>query len=184
MNLSKYLILIILLQGACLLQADEPPTTVDYIKQVKPVFTRHCVVCHGIDKHESGYRLDIAELAIQGGDRGAAVVPGKSSESILIQALLEEGDVSAMPLDKPSLSTTDIDLIRDWIDQGAVFPESEQVANVTHVKSEHWAFQPISRPLVPAVRNHRWCHRPCRSVLVLACMDPDKAHADSSQLAN
>jgi len=173
MNLSKYLILIILLQGACLLQADEPPATVDYIKQVKPVFTRHCVVCHGIDKHESGYRLDIAELAIQGGDRGAAVVPGKSAESILVQALLEEGDVSAMPLDKPSLSTADIDLIRDWIDQGAVFPESEQVANVTHVKSEHWAFQPISRPLVPAVRNHRWLRNPI-DAFVLARLEKER----------
>ena len=173
MVIKKYLVPVAMLLCATQLRADDPSATVDFITQIKPLFARHCVACHGIDKHESGYRLDIAELAVQGGDRGPAVIPGRSDQSTLLEALGGEGDVSAMPLDKPALERAEIDLIRAWVDQGAEYPESELVVNVKQVKSRHWAFQPISRSPLPAVRNRQWVRNPI-DAFVLARLEKEK----------
>ena len=76
-------------------RADEPQTPaaqdangIDFEKHIQPLFAKHCVDCHKAGKSESGYRLDLGDLAIKGGDRGAAVVPGKSGDSVLFQALI------------------------------------------------------------------------------------------------
>ena len=130
--------------------ADEPSTTatiadeIDFEKQIKPIFAKHCVDCHKADKNESGYRLDLGELAIKGGNRGTAIVPGKSADSLLFQALIGKGDVTAMPYEKPRLPTADIELIQKWIDSGAKLPATEASNEV--VKSDHWSFQPVRRP--------------------------------------
>ena len=96
--------------------ADDQPAAVagviDYEKQIQPLFAKHCVECHKADKDESGFRIDLGHLAIKGGDRGAAIVPGKSDESILYQALIGKGDATAMPYEKPRLPAADIDLIK------------------------------------------------------------------------
>ena len=60
MTLNKYLVTLALLLATQLVEADDKLPAVDYLRQVKPILTRHCVGSHGIDKHESGYRLDIA----------------------------------------------------------------------------------------------------------------------------
>ena len=124
---------------------------IDFEKQIKPLFTKHCVDCHKADKDESGFRLDLGHLAIKGGDRGAAIVPGKSNESILYQALIGKGDATAMPYEKPRLPAADIELIKKWIDSGAKVPASDATTEV--VKSNHWSFQPIRRPVVPNLKS-------------------------------
>ena len=129
--------------------ADQPVAdsgSIDFEKQIKPIFAKHCVDCHKADKNESGYRLDLGGLAIKGGDRGAAIVPGKSDESLLFQALVGKGDVTAMPYEKSRLPAADIELIKNWIDGGAKVPASDSASTV--VKSDHWSFQPIRRPLI------------------------------------
>ena len=45
------------------LAAGEP---VDYSRDIKPILTRHCIGCHGADKHRSGLRLDAGQLIYQG----------------------------------------------------------------------------------------------------------------------
>ena len=133
--------------------ADEPANSaktaneIDFEKQIKPLFAKHCVDCHKADKNESGYRLDLGELAIRGGDRGTAIVPGKSADSLLFQALIGKGDVTAMPYEKPRLPAADIELIQKWIDSGAKMPVSEASNEV--VKSDHWSFQPIKFVVPP-----------------------------------
>jgi mono/diheme cytochrome c family protein len=127
--------------------ADEtatPSNEIDFQRQIQPLFAKHCVECHQAEKSESGYRLDLGDLAIKGGDRGAAIVPGKSDGSILFQALVGKGDVTAMPYEKPRLPAADIELIKKWIDSGAKVPASDAASEV--VKSSHWSFQPIRRP--------------------------------------
>src|SRR5687768_5512939 len=49
---------------------------VDFARDVRPIFDRHCVRCHGPEKQKSDYRLDRAESALRGGSIGGAVVPG------------------------------------------------------------------------------------------------------------
>ncbi len=156
MRLLSHLLIGLIASMATSVRAADETEQVDYIKQIKPILTKHCISCHGIDKHQSGYRLDVGELAIQGGDRGTAVVAGDVDASILMQAITEQGDVARMPLDKPPLAAAQIDLIRRWIQEGAEYPESEKVINLRQLQSSHWAFQPIVRPPLPKLKRTAW----------------------------
>jgi mono/diheme cytochrome c family protein len=60
---------------------------VDFAKDIQPIFAGHCYDCHGPDKQEAQFRLDSKTIALQGGELGPAIVPGKSAESLLIQAV-------------------------------------------------------------------------------------------------
>jgi mono/diheme cytochrome c family protein len=121
----------------------------DYARLVKPILARHCVSCHGEGKPKGGLRLDTAALAVEGGNSGPAVVPGKAEESQLYLVLVDRGDVQRMPLRKPPLLEAEIAAIRAWIDAGAPMPKDE----VPSVAPTHWAFVPPRRPEPPAIRD-------------------------------
>ncbi len=133
----------------------EPVAPVDFAKQIQPLFARHCAECHGEKNQQSGLRVDRGSLLVKGGDRGASVVPGKSGESILYQALLGKQDITRMPQDKPPLADDEIALVKRWIDEGAKIPEEE---STTHgpASSKHWSFQPVVRPAIPVVKQTDW----------------------------
>lgn len=131
--------------------------SVDYVRDIKPIFQKHCISCHGAEKQESGLRLDAAKFLLKGGDRGAALVAGKSAESLLYQSLIGEGDVSEMPLEGTKLDDKQVALIRRWIDQGANAPKDEVVEGKQ--SADHWAFQPITRPAVPQTSSS-WPRNP------------------------
>ena len=60
---------------------------VDFAKDIQPIFAGHCYDCHGPTKQEAQFRLDVKEVALQGGEIGPAIVPGKGAESLLVQAV-------------------------------------------------------------------------------------------------
>ena len=101
--------------------ADE----VDYNRSIKPLLAKHCVTCHGEARPRGGLRLDLASLAIQGGKGGPALVAGDAQNSSLIEYVSENAGPERMPLKRPPLTTVEIQLLTDWIDQGAKFPEDE-----------------------------------------------------------
>src|SRR5438445_11198765 len=72
---------------------------VDYLRDVKPILSQYCYSCHGSQKQKSGLRLDTAAAARKGGDAGRAIVPGKSEERLLLQAVTgSDGNGTPMPL--------------------------------------------------------------------------------------
>jgi hypothetical protein len=109
-------------------QTARPP--VSFSRDVAPIISKHCMPCHAEDQfNPSELSLDSYELLMKGGKHGASVKPGKSSESVLVQKLLENppfGD--RMPLDprkkrkkepmKP-LTDEEIGIITEWVNQGA-----------------------------------------------------------------
>ncbi len=105
--------------------ADEP---VDYVRTIKPLLTRSCIGCHGPDKHRGGLRLDTAASARAGGDSGPAILPGNAKGSRLVRAIRGEPGVEAMPPKPPRLTVAEIDVIRRWIDQGAISPTVESAS--------------------------------------------------------
>lgn len=139
---------------------------IDYLKQIKPIIEARCVSCHGPQKQKSGLRLDAIQGFLDGGDSGPAVVPGKSGESLLYQAVSRAEGVSPMPpIGQPSLQPAEIALLKAWIDQGAkAASQKEKLGPRVRVapveKIRHWSFQPILRPLVPAVKKSDWVHNP------------------------
>jgi mono/diheme cytochrome c family protein len=135
-------------------RAAEGPK-VDFAAQVQPIFAEHCYQCHGPDKQESSLRLDLREPALRGGDSGPALVAGQSKASELVRRIASTDDQRMPPADaqaKP-LTAAEIELIKTWIDQGAVWPEARS-------GSAHWSFQPIGEVQPPLVKNLSWVRNP------------------------
>ena len=127
-----------------------PP--LDYVREVKPIFTENCCRCHGASQQKAGLRLDTAALALKGGDTGPAFKPGDSTQSLLVQALKgTHSDISRMPYKKPPLPDGQIALIEQWINEGAKAPADE----VPEAK-KHWAFIPPTRPALPPIKQKNW----------------------------
>src|SRR5262245_47408811 len=115
----------IVLAGAALTlawgaRADDQPPTVDFQRDVRPILESHCVKCHGVEQQKSGLRLDTLKAALAGGDSGPAIQPGKSGESLLVEAILgAEGIAKMPPKAEPQLSPDQIERLKQWIDAGA-----------------------------------------------------------------
>lgn len=136
--------------------ADE---RVDYLTQVKPVLRERCVACHGALKQEAGLRLDTAALAIKGGDSGAAITPGDAAKSRLLTRVSATDVAERMPPEHEGepLTAEQIGRLKAWIAAGASAPADEQPEADPR---DHWAFRPIVRPSVPAVRRADWVRNP------------------------
>jgi hypothetical protein len=138
--------------------ADAPPLPppaagkVDFDADVRPILAANCFKCHGPDKRKGGLRLDDRKAALDGGDSGAVIVPGKSAESKLVHATAGTDPDAKMPPTGPALTAAQVGTLRAWIDQGADYGK-QAAAGTTAAKSSHWAFQPIKRPAVPGNRN-------------------------------
>ena len=111
---------------------------------------KRCVGCHNSETRQSGLDLTRRDLAIRGGDRGPAMVPGKSKESLLYQAIAHQTKPN-MPKSAAKLSDSEIATVAAWIDQGV--PWGETVAAKPQPKLKHWAFEPIGRATPPRPGN-------------------------------
>ena len=100
--------------------------TVSYKKDIKPLFEKSCINCHGPKKRPKGkFRVDTRELALKGGSEGVAIIPGKSDKSPLTYYISYQVVDYEMPpegkKDYPKLNKGQIGLVRAWIDQGAKY---------------------------------------------------------------
>ncbi len=146
-----------------LVAADLPPVAtipVDFTRDIAPVLERSCWTCHGPEKQRSGFRLDQRGAALQGGELGQAIIPGKSAESPLIRMVagLEEG--LDMPPVGDRISPEEIGKLRRWIDEGAKWPED---SNDSHAApTDWWSLRPLATPAVPmtAGRPPEWSVHP------------------------
>ncbi|OMH38131.1 c-type cytochrome domain-containing protein [Motiliproteus sp. MSK22-1] len=93
---------------------------VSYDKQIKPILDEYCVECHSGWFPDGGLRLDTRENILEGGKQGAAVIPGKPGKGWLINLIkTEPGRYSKMPPGKEQLDTEQINMIKNWIAEGA-----------------------------------------------------------------
>jgi hypothetical protein len=153
------------------LRGESLPPKVDFAKDLEPLFAERCYDCHGEKKQESAFRADNREDLLKGGDHGPAVVPGKGAESILVKVLTDtHDDISGMPKKKDKLTPEQIELVRAWIDQGAVW---ESVAKKYSYNTNHWAFKAPTRPAVPTAKNKKWPRTPIDN-FILAKLDAEE----------
>ena len=113
---------LIALPGAALAgEAAKPGGKVSYYKQVRPIFQAHCQGCHQPAKAGGGYVMTAFDRLLAGGEsKEAAVVPSKPEESHLVEQITPDDGKAEMPKGKPPLTPAEIELVRDWIAQGAV----------------------------------------------------------------
>ena len=116
---------------------------VDFVRDVRPIFDKHCVQCHSAQKQESGLRLDVKSLALKGGDnQGPDIVPGKAHGSPLIQLVKSVDKHARMPPEGDALLAKEIDLLERWINQGAVWPDGIDRVKLNNLR-DHWSFKPV-----------------------------------------
>src|ERR1041385_6066032 len=117
------------LLAALLAQSDSPE------KQARAVLEGKCAACHGPARMSD---LDVRgrDTLLKGGKRGPAIVPGKSAESLLYQAVRREGELK-MPPGPKALSAAELDAIRDWIDGGAKWTGDTRPAGA----ASWWSFR-------------------------------------------
>jgi mono/diheme cytochrome c family protein len=98
---------------------------VTYAKDIKPIFDKSCIKCHGEQKPKARLRLDSLAGALKGGEDGKVIAPGNSAKSMLVHCVGQIGDKDYwMPPPKNKaniapLTKDEVALIRAWIDQGA-----------------------------------------------------------------
>jgi hypothetical protein len=115
-----------------------PALAVDFVREVRPIFEKHCYECHGAEKQKNDYRLDIKSVALR------HLKPGKSAESQLFRFVSGLEKDTPMP-PKSKLSSAELETLRRWIDEGANWPDGVDVAKLED-KTDWWAFKPLSKP--------------------------------------
>lgn len=117
--------------------------TVDFVSTIHPILAKRCAGCHGTANPQAGLSLMNRNAMLKGGITGPAVVPGRSSESLLVKRV--SGTVApVMPLGGPKLTDVEIKALVDWIDQNAPWTD-------THAKAAQGWSAPLEprRPAVP-----------------------------------
>lgn len=94
---------------------------VDFKKDVQPIFRSNCVGCHGPIQQKNGFRLDRRSAAMRGGTL-AMIGPGNAAGSRLYLRLIGSDYGMQMPPTGP-LNGAQIEIIKNWIDQGAEWPD-------------------------------------------------------------
>lgn len=92
---------------------------ISYSQQIQPIFNGNCggSQCHIVGT-ANGLSLSSYSLLMQGGNSGAVVIPGDPQNSIIIKRL-EGRIIPQMPFGGSPLPQATIQLIRDWIAEGA-----------------------------------------------------------------
>ena len=106
----------IILIFAAQLPSQQPAATVDYARQVQPIFNT-CAACHIGPSASAGLHLDSAAGALAGSNSGRVIIPGSSKTSLLVQRISDTTGNQMPPSDM--LTKEQIKLISDWVDQGA-----------------------------------------------------------------
>ena len=113
-----------------------PALAADFVREVRPIFEKHCYECHGAEKQKNDYRLDIKVVALKN------IVAGKSAESPLFRFVSGMEKDTPMP-PKSKLSSTELDTLKRWIDEGAVWPDGVDFAKLED-KTDWWSFKPLN----------------------------------------
>jgi hypothetical protein len=131
--------------------AEKPPVEsqssdtkrVQFARDVLPILAGRCYECHGAEAQESNLRLDSANGARRGGDSGEQViVPGQSEASELYQRVSSADETLRMPPDGKPLSDVELALLKNWIDQGAIW-SVDAIAGGDDPALKFWSLRPL-----------------------------------------
>jgi hypothetical protein len=134
-----------------LLAAVSAQTVPDFERDIKPLLTAKCAPCHNAQKPTSGLDILSRRVLLTGGNRGPALQAERPDDSLLLKAIRHEGDLKMPPGAK--LRPAQIATIERWVRQGAKMPEA---GTTNPAAARHWAFQPVRRAALPAVRDTHW----------------------------
>jgi hypothetical protein len=124
-------------------QSPSDAGSVDFTRDIRPILAAHCYACHGPDEtsRSADLRLDLRDDAIA----HSAIVPNDPGLSKLVERILSDDADAIMPppSSKKPLSESQKNLLQKWIEQGAPY-------------SNHWAFEPPTKPAPPTTEHKDW----------------------------
>lgn len=148
--------LVSLVSGSSPVDAADAKKPIDFNRDIRPILSDNCFSCHGPDEHnrKAKLRLDTKDGLFSPHDGGHVVKPGSLEESELLQRLVatEKDEVMPPPESNKKLKPEQIEVVREWIRQGAPF-------------KQHWSFAAPVKPVEPAV-NTTWAKTPIDRFLI------------------
>ncbi len=142
-RLSKILLIVVLLMATVTAIYFLLPSKnkIDFNAQVKPIFNKNCIACHGGVKQQSDFSLLFREEALQKAKSGKyPIVPGDAGKSELIKRIKENDTEERMPYKHAPLSKDEINILEQWIDEGAEW-------------GIHWAYVPVKKVETPDIKS-------------------------------
>ena len=136
------------------------PVKVEFFeKKIRPLLIENCINCHSAENGgKGGLRVDDRNGLVDGGGRGASIVPGNPEASLLINAVKHQNGLEMPP--KKQLTDEQIADLERWILDGAAWPAEEVPEDLgkpkpeyDKLRKEHWAWQPLSPQTPPQVAN-------------------------------
>ena len=116
--------------ASCVVLAEDMATSVQYMRDVKPLLAEKCAACHGSLKQEAGVRLDHGEY-LDEIDSAALLERVSHTDAAMRMPPADEG---------AALSNEQIATLERWFEQGTAYPPDEPKPATPE---NHWAFQPI-----------------------------------------
>ncbi|HRK15454.1 MAG TPA: PSD1 and planctomycete cytochrome C domain-containing protein [Prosthecobacter sp.] len=142
---------------AVLLAGFQALAAPDFTRDIQPIFEARCVQCHGPEEQNGGLRYDQKARAFVQADSGHhAIVPGKPDQSELLKRVTSTHKNDQMPPKGARLSPRQIETLTAWIAAGAEWPETAQPVAENKPASTHWAFQPLTDPPLPEIKDKTW----------------------------
>ncbi len=119
---------------------------ISYNAHIRPIINNKCITCHGGVKKAAGLSFLFREEALGETESGLpAIIPGDAKNSELVKRIRHHDPELRMPLEADPLLEEEIELISQWIDEGAAW-------------EDHWSFIPpdpnIEPPTVSGEANN------------------------------
>ncbi len=109
---------------------------VDFNAEVKPIFNKKCITCHGGVRRKADFSLLFRSEALGKTESGKpAIVPGHPEKSEMIRRISLKDPEDRMPYKHEPLTPEEIDILKRWIKEGAKW-------------GDHWAYVPV-KPVEP-----------------------------------
>jgi hypothetical protein len=136
-----WLVLVGMVLTASLFVFSTASKPIDYNTQVKPLLNKQCITCHGGVKRQAGFSLLFRSDALDKTESGKpAIIPGDPQHSEFIRRLTLKDPEERMPYKHPPLSKEQIDMLTQWVKEGARW-------------GDHWAYVPVQPTPVPKAGN-------------------------------
>ncbi|MFK8115095.1 MAG: PSD1 and planctomycete cytochrome C domain-containing protein [Rubripirellula sp.] len=152
---------------------------VDFKRDVYPLLKSQCFDCHAGDNPDSGYRLDVYRELLGYSSGEVLAEPGRSRHSRLLEAVATKSAEDRMPPEgSDRLTDEQIAMLQAWIDQGMKW--DNELLPPPRRESDHWAFQPVVRPQVPAASDATWIRTPVDAFVQRAHVSAGVTHAQQA----
>ncbi|RZK72134.1 MAG: DUF1549 domain-containing protein, partial [Pedobacter sp.] len=143
---------------------------IDFNSQVKPILNKKCISCHGGVKQQGGFSVLFREEAVAKTQSGKpAIIPGNAADSEFIKRLKSNDPEERMPYKHPALEQQEINILSDWINQGAKW-------------GKHWAYVSLVPTPIPQIEDN-WIRNDLDKFILVKLKENKLQHAEDADRA-